>query len=77
MYARRLQVQERLTRQIADCIEEYLQPRGVAVYIEATHLCMSMRGIRKTDARTTTITTRGVFATDRSLQEQFLDLVKR
>jgi GTP cyclohydrolase I len=77
MYARRLQVQERLTRQIADCIEEYLHPRGVAVYIEATHLCMSMRGIRKTDARTTTITTRGVFAEDRSLQEQFLDLVNR
>lgn len=77
MYARRLQVQERLTRQIADCIEEYLRPRGVAVYIEATHLCMSMRGIRKTDARTTTITTRGIFAADHSLQQQFLDLVNR
>ncbi|KAK4534676.1 hypothetical protein CDCA_CDCA02G0701 [Cyanidium caldarium] len=77
MYARRLQVQERLTRQIADCIDELIRPKGVAVYIEATHLCMSMRGVRKPDAKTITTAMRGEFATNASLRQEFIDMVNR
>jgi len=60
-YARRPQVQERLTTQVADCIEEALAPRGVLVVVEAEHLCMSMRGIRKSGAATVTSAVRGLF----------------
>jgi GTP cyclohydrolase I len=60
-FARRPQVQERLTTQVADAIEEALQPRGVLVVVEAQHLCMSMRGVRKPGARTVTSAVRGVF----------------
>jgi GTP cyclohydrolase IA len=60
-FARRPQVQERLTTQVADAIEEALQPRGVLVVVEAEHLCMSMRGVRKPGARTVTSAVRGVF----------------
>lgn len=60
-FSRRLQIQERLTRQIAECITEYLNPLGVAVVIEATHLCMSMRGVAKPSAQSTTSELTGVF----------------
>ena len=63
-YARRLQVQERLTTQVADAIESALKPRGVLVVIEAEHLCMSMRGVRKTGTVTVTSAVRGLFRTD-------------
>lgn len=59
VYARRLQVQERLTSQVADALVEHLQPRGVIVVVECEHLCMSMRGVRKAGARTTTSAVRG------------------
>lgn len=77
VFAKRLQVQERLTTQIADCIHDTIHARGVAVYVEATHLCMSMRGVRKDNARTTTVVTRGEFASDRDKRKEFLDLVRR
>jgi GTP cyclohydrolase IA len=63
-YARRLQVQERMTTQIADAIERSLEPRGVLVVIEAEHLCMSMRGVRKPGTRTVTSAVRGQFRRD-------------
>ncbi len=63
-YARRLQVQERMTTQIAEAVEQRLQPRGVLVVIEAEHLCMSMRGVRKPGTSTVTSAVRGLFRTD-------------
>jgi GTP cyclohydrolase IA len=63
-YARRPQVQERLTTQVADCIEKVLQPRGVLVVIEAEHLCMAMRGVRKRGTLTVTSAVRGLFRDD-------------
>ena len=69
MFARRLQVQERLTHQIADFLEQVLQPRGVAVALEGTHLCAVMRGVRKARARMVTQTVRGVLADDPRLQQ--------
>jgi GTP cyclohydrolase IA len=75
-YARRPQVQERLTSQIADALVRTLQPRGVMVVIEAEHLCMAMRGIRKPGARTTTSAVRGQFKTSASSRAEALDLIK-
>jgi len=72
VYARRLQVQERMTRQIAESIQEALAPKGVAVWIEAEHMCMMMRGVEKQHSATATSTFRGVFEVDRRLQEIFL-----
>merc|ERR1712060_383245 len=69
--ARRLQMQERLTRQIADALEETAQPRGVAVVLECSHLCMCARGVRQTEAVTRTSTMAGEFATDASLRNEF------
>ena len=66
-FARRPQVQERLTAQVADFLYENLQPQGVAVVIEAEHLCMTMRGIKKPGAQTVTVTTRGVFENNEKL----------
>jgi len=63
-YARRLQVQERMTTQIADCLEEALEPRGVLVVVEAEHLCMAMRGVRKPGTLTITSAVRGLFRDD-------------
>ncbi|MCR5519071.1 MAG: GTP cyclohydrolase I FolE [Bacteroidales bacterium] len=75
-YARRLQVQERLTEQIRDCIQEALNPLGVAVVIEAMHTCMSMRGIQKTNAVTTTSAFSGVFLASARTRSEFLSLIK-
>jgi len=77
MYARRLQVQERMTRQIADFISELLEPQGVAVVVEALHLCMSMRGIKKKDARMTTSAMHGGFRTNVMTRQEFLDNISR
>lgn len=77
MYARRLQVQERMTRQIADFIHDLLKPQGVAVVVEALHMCSMMRGVRKHDARMTTSTMLGTFRTRIATREEFLDNISR
>jgi GTP cyclohydrolase IA len=76
MYARRLQVQERLTVQIADALQGLLKPQGVAVVVEATHLCMVMRGVQKPGSWTVTSAMRGVFAQDVRTREEFMNLVR-
>ncbi len=76
MYARRLQVQERLTAQIADALQGLLKPLGVAVVIEATHMCMVMRGVEKPGSWTTTSAMRGVFADDVKTRQEFMGLIK-
>ena len=75
VFARRLQVQERLTEQIAGAIMEVLQPAGVGVVIEAAHLCMMMRGVEKQNSKTITSTMKGVFLDDIRTREEFLRLV--
>ncbi len=75
MFARRLQLQERLTDQVADAIMEVLDPRGVGVVIEAAHLCMMMRGVEKQNSRTVTSAVRGIFRDDLKTREEFLRLV--
>jgi GTP cyclohydrolase I len=74
MFARRLQVQERLTEQVAKAIEEVLEPRGVGVVIEAYHMCMMMRGVEKQNSRTITSALRGVFRDDAKTRDEFLRL---
>ena len=76
-YARRLQVQERLTMQIRDCIQQTLRPRGVAVVIEASHTCMTLRGIQKANAITTTSAFSGIFLKDERTRNEFLNLIKQ
>ncbi|WP_066384183.1 MULTISPECIES: GTP cyclohydrolase I FolE [unclassified Anabaena] len=76
MYARRLQVQERLTLQIADALQGLLKPQGVAVVIEATHMCMVMRGVQKPGSWTVTSAMRGIFADDARTREEFMNLVR-
>ena len=76
-YARRLQVQERLTVQIRNCIEESLHPLGVAVVIEAQHTCMSMRGVQKSNAITTTSAFSGIFLSSARTRNEFLNLIGR
>lgn len=75
-YARRLQVQERLTTQMADAVMEVLQPRGVLVVIEAEHMCMTMRGVKKPGSKTVTISKRGCFAEDSRLQDTFFQMIR-
>ncbi len=75
VFARRLQVQERLTQQVADSIEKALQPLGVAVVVEAFHLCMAMRGVEKQNAFATTSAMRGVFQEDRATRSEFMNLI--
>lgn len=75
-YARRLQIQERLTKQIADCIVDVLNPQGVMVVVEAEHLCMKMRGIKNPCADTVTSTVRGIFEKAEARSE-FLQLIRR
>jgi GTP cyclohydrolase I len=77
LYARRLQVQERMTRQIADFIRDLLQPQGVAVVVEALHLCMSMRGVQKHNARLTTSAMHGAFRANLATRQEFLDNISR
>ncbi|MBN2386764.1 MAG: GTP cyclohydrolase I FolE [Anaerolineales bacterium] len=77
MYARRLQVQERLTRQIADFISHLLKPQGVAVVVEALHLCMSMRGVQKHNARMTTSAMHGAFRANLATRQEFLENISR
>jgi GTP cyclohydrolase I len=75
MYSRRLQIQERLTSQIAQAIEEHLQPFGVAVVVEARHLCMSMRGVQKEDAIAITRAMLGKFKEDPRMRLEFMSLI--
>lgn len=75
-YARRLQVQERLTVQIRDCIQNTLHPLGVAVVIEAAHTCMQIRGVQKANAITTTSAFSGIFLKDERTRNEFLNLIK-
>jgi GTP cyclohydrolase I len=77
LYAKRPQVQERLTGQVADAMMRKLDPRGVIVVVEAEHLCMAMRGVRKPGATTTTSAVRGQFKTDSTLRSEALDLILR
>ncbi|QSF49447.1 MULTISPECIES: GTP cyclohydrolase I FolE [unclassified Thermosynechococcus] len=76
MYARQLQVQERLTQQIANALQGLLKPQGVAVVVEATHMCMVMRGVQKPDSWTVTSSMQGVFAEDARTRQEFLDLIR-
>lgn len=74
VFARRLQVQERLTEQVADAIQEVLQPQGVGIVIEALHMCMMMRGVEKQNSRTITSAVRGSFRDDAKTRDEFLRL---
>lgn len=75
-YARRLQVQERLTIEIRDCIQRTLNPKGVAVVIEAEHMCMQMRGVQKQNSSTTSSAFTGLFMTNDSTRKEFINLVQ-
>ena len=77
MFARRLQVQERMTRQIADMLTNILEPRGVAVVVEAIHLCAMMRGVKKHDTRMTTTALTGLFRRSQATRQEFLDSISR
>jgi len=77
MFALRLQVQERMTRQVADFLDEVLHPKGVAVVVEALHLCSMMRGVKKHDARMTTTTMAGVFKEDMAVRMEFMANISR
>ena len=76
VFARRLQVQERLTDQIADALQETLQPHGVGVVIEAFHLCMMMRGVEKQHSKTITSALRGIFRSEQRTRDEFMGLVQ-
>jgi len=75
-YAKRLQVQERMTSQIADAIEFALEPKGVLVVVDAEHLCMSMRGVKKSGTSTITSAVRGLFRTDTSTRFEAMQFVR-
>jgi GTP cyclohydrolase IA len=77
MYARRLQVQERMTRQIADFLRDLLHPQGVAVVVEAMHLCSMMRGVKKHNARMITSAMHGAFRANLATREEFLQNITR
>ena len=77
VFARRLQIQEQLTGQIADALMEYMKPRGTIVMLEAEHMCMTMRGIKKPGSQTVTLAKRGVFKTDPALEERFFRMMGR
>ena len=76
VFAKRPQLQEQLTAQIADAINEHLHPMGVMVMVEAEHTCMTMRGVKKPGSKTVSYVTRGIFAEDTALQDRFFQLVK-
>ena len=77
MFSRRLQIQERLTKQVALALSEMLQPQGVAVVVESSHLCMVMRGVQKTEAITTTSCMLGHLRSSAKIKEEFLNLISR
>ena len=77
VYAKRLQLQERMTEQIAEAVMEHLSPKGVMVLTEAEHLCMTMRGIKKPGSRTVTYAAKGAFRENRELQEMFFRMLER
>jgi GTP cyclohydrolase IA len=77
MYARRLQTQEAMTAQVVEAIETHLKPRGVAIFVEAEHMCMSMRGVRKQGSSTITTRFTGVFRDDPSEQVRFMTMLRR
>lgn len=76
VYAKRLQLQEQMTAQIADALEEHLKPLGVMVVVEAQHLCMTMRGVKKPGSETMTVVTRGSFKEDMQLKNMVLGMIK-
>ena len=76
IYAARLQIQERMTGQIADALMEHLAPGGVMVVLEAEHMCMTMRGVKKPGSRTVTVAVRGVFEDNPMLQERFFRMLR-
>ena len=76
VYARRLQLQEQMTAQIADALQECLQPQGVMVMLEAEHMCMTMRGIQKPGSQTVSIAKRGVFEKEEQLQQTFFAMLR-
>ena len=76
VFSRRLQVQERLTEEISECLEKNLQPEGVAVVIEASHLCMQMRGVQKQNSITTTSAFTGVFLKEEKTRLEFMNLIQ-
>lgn len=76
-FSRRLQVQERLTTQIADTLQNKLKPKGVGIVVEAQHLCMTMRGVKNATSRAVTSSMLGVFQTDNRVREEFLKLIKQ
>lgn len=76
VYAKRPQIQEQMTGQIADAIMEHLAPQGVMVMVEAEHMCMTMRGVKKPGSKTVTIACRGVFEENENLQNRFFQMVK-
>lgn len=77
MFSRRLQIQERLTKEVGGALVELLKPAGVAVVVEATHLCMVMRGVEKTGAITTTSYMHGCLQSHEKTREEFLQLISR
>lgn len=77
VYARRLQIQEQMTTQVAEAIMEYLQPQGVMVMVEAEHMCMTMRGVAKPGSRTVTMAARGCFQENPQLQQYFFEMIRR
>ena len=76
IYAKRLQIQERMTGQLADAIMKYLTPKGVMVVLEAEHMCMTMRGVRKPGSKTVSIAVRGVFEENTELQNRFFQMLR-
>ena len=77
VFAKRFQLQERLTAQVADAFMEELKPQGVMVLVEAEHMCMTMRGIKKPGTKTVTVVTRGVFDDNEKLQNNFYRMLER
>ena len=77
VYARRLQIQEKLTAEIADAIMEYVKPRGVMVQLSAEHMCMTMRGVKKPGTKTVTTSYRGIFKEDATLRREVMMLLQK
>lgn len=77
VYARRLQIQEQMTTQVAEAIMRHLKPQGVMVMVEAEHMCMTMRGVAKPGSRTVTMAARGCFQDNPQLQQYFFEMIKR